>query len=561
MIVGLVLLGALVAGVVFGVRRLGRSGGVAGGSAVRRFFQYLLLYGLLVVVAIGLSGLVARLLGGTEIARFDEAQLARSLTFILVGGPLYGGVAVWSRRRMAADATETRSVGWALYATLASLTALVTAMFAFHDVLDWALGVEDYDGEALASLIVWGAVWAAHWIVDTRVTPQGHSQVHHLLGSLIGLGTSFVGLSSLLGSALESLFGLYGDVLAAGESALLRSAATLLVGAPVWVTYWSRTAARREKTALWLVYVLLFGVGGSLVAALTAAGGLVYDVLVWTIGDPRADDASRHFDDVPTLVAVLLVGALVWWYHRSVLEDRPGARSEVRRVYEYLMAGVGLLAAAGGVITVLVAFLEAIAGTGGVLVQTSAVNTLLGAVTFLVVGAPVWWVFWRRIQRAEPAEERAAPTRRIYLFLLFGVGGVAAVIALITAVFILLEDVFEGTVGSETARSARFAVGVLIATGAIAAYHWAVYRTDREHAPDRERGPRYVLLIGAPDDQIVGSIAHRTGGRVQAWPRTDGAGGPWSVEDVMTALGTVDEEEVVVLSDGAGLRIIPVDRR
>ncbi len=113
MIVSLLLAVGLMVAVVMGLRRLRRAGGASGGgaSAIRRFFQYLLLYGLLIVVAIGLSGLLGRLFGGGELVRFSQAQLARSLAFALIGGPMYAGVALWSRRQIAEDPSETQSFG------------------------------------------------------------------------------------------------------------------------------------------------------------------------------------------------------------------------------------------------------------------------------------------------------------------------------------------------------------------------------------------------------------------------------------------------------------------
>ncbi len=54
-------------------------------------------------------------------------------------------------------------------------------------------------------------------------------------------------------------------------------------------------------------------------------------------------------------------------------------------------------------------------------------------------------------------------------------------------------------------------------------------------------------------------MAHATGGRVQAWSTDDG-GAPWSVDDVVAALATAPEGEVLVLSDSTGLHAIPVHR-
>ena len=194
MIVSL-LVGTGVVAVVAVRRMTARGGGPATeGHAVRRLFQYLLLYALLVVVATGLSGLLGGLLSA-PLASADQSELARSVAFTVVGVPLFVLVALWSRRRLAVDPFEAASPAWALYITAASLTSLVVAMLALHDVLSWAAGLQVYSGRSLARLIVWGSVWGLHWWVQTRVVPADRYRVHHVVGSLIGLVTAATGLA------------------------------------------------------------------------------------------------------------------------------------------------------------------------------------------------------------------------------------------------------------------------------------------------------------------------------------------------------------------------------
>ena len=239
------------------------------------------------------------------------------------------------------------------------------------------------------------------------------------------------------------------------------------------------------------------------------------------------------------------------------------ARTEVRRVYEYLMAAIGLVAAAVGLTLLVVSGIEAAVGPETAVLGVSAVNTLLLAGTLLVVGSPVWWSFWSRIRRAaaaEPAVELASPARRIYLLVLFGVGAMAAVVALLVGVYVFFEDLVTGTVGPETLREMRVPIGILLSTGAIAGYHGAVYRAGRRILPRAAHGPDYVLLVGPPDPEIAHAVAHETGGRVQAWTAEDG-GSPWTVDEVMAALGASPAaDEVLVLSDASGVHAIPVHR-
>lgn len=110
------------------------------GHALRRFFQYLLLYGLLVVACVGVSGLLGQLLDRGVVLAVDASELARNLAFTVVGVPAFVGVALWSHRRLAADATEARSLGWAFYVAAACLTSLLTAMTGLGHVLEWPRG-------------------------------------------------------------------------------------------------------------------------------------------------------------------------------------------------------------------------------------------------------------------------------------------------------------------------------------------------------------------------------------------------------------------------------------
>ena len=554
--------------IVVVIRRLtGREDGFGiDGDVIRRFFQYALLLGLFGVAGGGLATLLGGVTAGAELARAGGADLARGLTFTIIGLPLYLGLAAWSRRRIGDDPAEAGSFGLAFYVTVATLVSLVVSMVALYDLLAWLLGVDTDDGRSVSRLIVWGAMWAVHRLVERRIVPDANTRVHHLLGSAIGLGVLFTGLAWLLIELLDAMFAFSGEAFVNGGAAtFLEPAIVAAVGALIWFVYWIRQAAGEDQSPLWVSYVLLVGVGGGLVTAIVAASTVVFDLLVWLVGDPATDTAAQHFEDLPAAIAVVIVGIAVWWYHHAVLDSTgPDERTEVRRVYEYLMAGVGLLAAAAGLTTVLVAFVEAITGRPDLEVGLSATNTLLAAATMLLVGGPLWGLYWGRIQRAEtamPEIEQESLTRRIYLFVLFGLGGVAAVIALLTGVFLFFEDLFEGRFGSETLRDVRFALGALTTTGAIAAYHWSVYRSDQQRAPSVPRGPRYVLLVGPADADITKTVGERTGGRVQAWPRRDGQGGPWSPDEVMESLAEVDDgEAVVVIADEHGLTAIPVDR-
>lgn len=563
---GLLVPIVLIALVIFGVRKIrsGEAHGALQGHSVRRFFQYLLLYGLVVVSALGLSGLLGRVLERSTLVVADKTDLARNLSFVVVGIPLYIVLAFWTRRRFAEDSSEARSFGWGFYVTMTSVTSLSVGMFALHDMVSWAVRVNDFRAPALARLIVWGSIWGMHWWVHLRSAPAGSSRAHHLLGSLIALGTVVVGLDQLISGAIARIWNFGGEAIFVSHGDLiLKGAVTLIVGAPIWFLYWIKNYSKATRDPLWFVYVLLVGVGGGLIMAVVSASTVLYSALVWLVGDAGSADASTHFRNVPTASGAVCVGVIAWWYHHAMLEeDRKAARTEVQRVYEYLMAGIGLLAAAGGLAMILVALVEALTSSS-VISGSGATNALLAAATLLIVGSPVWWVFWHRIQNAikrSPQEEHASPTRRIYLFILFGLGGIVAVGTLLVGVFFLFDDIFKGSFGLETIRRMRFALAVLITTGAIAGYHWLTYRSERELMAVAARGPRFVLLIGPRDAELAHMVSQFTRGRVQFWTRKDDQTVTWARDEVMRALEESKDEAIILLADSKGLRTIPIDR-
>ncbi|WP_147454049.1 DUF5671 domain-containing protein [Tessaracoccus antarcticus] len=529
----------------------------AGTRGVRRFFQYLLLFALTILAAVGVADLLGRLFGATT---SGGETLALPLSFTLVGLPLACLIAWWTRRAMRHDPEEAASLWYAVYLTLATWTALIVAMVALQALLSGALR-GDVNGDALARLVVWGALWALHWRL-ARPLGDMRGWPHLLVGSLIGLGTAAVSMGLLLGTSLGALLlDGPGELVFGTSGELARFGAMFITGALVWVRYWPGAAARLPRSTPWLAYVLPVGVGGGLLTALVAASILLWQVLVWLVGDHLGLNARQHFADSPSALAFTVVGLLIWWYHGAILAETRRNRSEVRRVYEYLVSALGLIAASAGVGMVIVAAIESF--TPGVDLGMSVVNTLLGAVTLLAVGVPVWWLFWSRIQRVradDPVSETASPTRRTYLVLLFGIVGVAAVVALLVAVFVLLQDVIAGTASAETLRSMRYALGVLVTAAAVSAYHGAVFREDRHVAlPNRPTGPRSVLLVGAPAPGLALALSRATGARTQVLVRSDGAAPPWSEETLIAALHAHPGEDLLVMG-GDPPEVLVLDR-
>jgi hypothetical protein len=546
------------------VRRVTRPGGGAvDGGSVRRFFQYSVLYGLVLVATSGVTGLLALATGPRPTVADEDAQLAGALTFTLLGLPILGAVVLWSRSVHRREPEERSTPGWAVYATVTALTALVMAMAELYEVVGGAVEGRTEVAAGL-TLVVWGGTWSLHVRLLRSTVPPHLARPHLAAGSLIGLGTLLVGVTGVIAEAgrlllLESGEGTPASTVDGGPFALA------VAGALVWWRYWLRGDRRARPDALWLVHVLLLGMGASLVMAVVGASLASYTALVWFVGDP-AWTSVRHFTGTPAAVGAAVAGGSSWWYHRQVLGGAAHPRrTEVDRVHDYLMAGIALSATAAGIVVLVVAGITSLLPAAVVERGGSAVNGALAAATLLLVGGPLWWVFWRRVRRATTAavaRELSSPVRRVYLLVLVGLSGVAAVVAVLVAGYAAVQGLLSGRMDAGTLHDVRVPLGVLVAAAAVAGYHGRTYREDRRTAPRigaaTHRGPRYVLLIGAPDDGVVAAVRRATRGEVRLLVRTDEPARPWVPDEVVAVVAVDPHPALAVIGAGEGLTTIPL---
>lgn len=546
----------------------GRAGGDRSGEPLRRFFEYALLLAVVVIVGIGLGGLLERALAEGSLVRRDEAALARSLAFVMVGLPALGWLAHRLYRRLRADPQERASFAWAAYLTVAQSAALLTAMVALARTLRWVLGEADYDAAALATAIVWSLVWAGHWVAAGRLGWPERLQLRDLFGSAAGLIGAAVaagyGLGSLLSSAYDEAFR---QVVAEAPGDAVRvAAAWLAVAVPVWWWHWLRRARRQEITGLWRGYVLLLGVLGGVLTALASLGATLFLVAQWLVGDPGTIAAADHFAPVAGAAGALAAGAAVWAYHRNVLAALRRERSEVDRVYNYLLSAVGLGAAAGGLATLLASAIDAALPSSRLVVDTPAGDVLAVAVALLAIGLPVWlrqWSAARRHAAADPHGERSSPVRRSYLLTVTGVGAVAALVSAIVLLVVLFEDALEGRLTAETLRNVEVPLSIFVTAGAVAVGHARELRVDRVLAPPPARpAVSDVLLIAGDGAELGAALADQVGVPVRAWRRLDGNGAaqPVPLDEVVAAVRASPHEHLLVLTDETGAyNLVPVE--
>lgn len=559
----------MIAVVVLVIRKVSKRATSSSNTAqpVRLFFQYALAFGLFMIVTIGLAGLLSRALDVSNIVNADQSSLASNLAFVVVGGPLLAGIIIWLRNSLRENPSEGHGLIPTFFATLAAIVSLLvflsSAIAALHNVISG----DEVLGSTLGRTIVWGTALILVLKISNSVIPKNDFRIQYFVGSFITALAALIGLVQVLGGVLalllsqQTFFDTQKLALVSPDNPIGIGLGTLVMSGALWIYYWIKNANTNKSDTLWLAYVLIAGVGGTLVIAITSLSISLYQVLVWFVGEPSSQNAGEHFASIPQSVATAFAGFLFWWYHKSLLPNE-SERTDVQRTYEYLVSAISLIASAIGISIVIVALIESLTSQVQ-LAGAGAINTLLGAGTVIVVAGPVWWHFWSRIQsiaRAESNAEHSSPVRRIYLFLLFGVGGIVAIVSLITIVVQLFDGILSSNLGANTFSEMRFAIGILISTGIVAGYHWEIYRHEKSVEVSFATTATNVLLVGPTSPELIQKLKAATGAKVSFLQRADASELVWPTEHVIELVAQSKEHDLLVLLEATGVKVVPVTR-
>ena len=565
-ILSLIPLLLIVAIAILVVRKISNRGLSTNSTAqpVRLFFQYALALGLFINFTVGLSGLLGRLLGASTDVVTDQSSLASYLAFVVVSGPLLAWLILWLKKSIASNSLDAAGFIPTFFATIAAVISLLvfmsSAIAVSHNLIDGASAL----GYTSARAIFWGIALIAVVRASNAVIPENDFRIQYFVGSFITAIVAIVGLINVLANLISAIIsqpiflGAQSPALISTRDNSLDGFGTLVVAGALWFYYWIKNANTKTNDKTWLTYVLVAGVGGALVIAITSLTVTMYQVLVWLIGNPASQVMSEHFDGLAASAASAIVGLLAWWYHKSLL-PRNSQRSQTQRIYEYVVAAISLTASTVGISIIIVAIFEAF--TSSIIVGDDAINTLLGAATVILVSGPVWVRFWTRIQgfaKTSEQEELTSPVRRLYLFLLFGVGGIVAIVSLITVAFQIINGILSSTLGNSTLNEMRFALGILISTGIVAAYHWEIYRHEKDVEVSFGSLTKSVLLVGPTNPEFVRALKAATDAKISFLERKDSGDLDWPTDRVIDLITDSKDRDLLILLESTGVKVVPV---
>ncbi|MGF1666284.1 MAG: DUF5671 domain-containing protein [Acidimicrobiia bacterium] len=549
----LIMVGGIGLGIAAAVRKSsGATPGDTAPGAARQLVVFALLFALVVIAAVGVSGLLGRVLdAGTELAGTDVTGLARSLAFTLIAGPL-AALLWWYLWKGIDDESERSSTIWPLYLAGMSITALITATVSLLVAITELIG-GDWRPRILATGVVWAGVWGWHRWMSFHPTksPTRLTDLAIVSGSVYGLavmtGGAITTLTSLLDAALDAV------TLAGGAGTpwwefTMQAAIWTVAGAVIWWWHWTHDDGRTLTTGLADTALVIAGVVATATAALAGAGLVVFSVLSLAFG--LADSTRQNLEALPFGIAALAIGGLAWAYHRPLAVSRSDATREATHL---TMSGLGLITAASGigviVNSILDSFTTDLAGTD------LRLELLMGGLSSLVVGGPVWWLAW---QPTRVAAATSTTGRRLYLVAVFGVGAVVALITLLVIGYRVFEFLLDGVVVGSLVDRVRAPLGLLVATGLVAGYHYPVWKREREavsaNLPQRRTVDHVILVTGSDPAPLRHVIEQATGAAITVWMRSDVNGTGPSPEHLSLALEGVTGKRVMVVT-GPGARV------
>lgn len=530
-LVAIVILGAIVAGIVFIVRRVSRRGGEAGGGGD------VILY-LLLALAVGVAGFalaqLAQVAFPADTLIFDTNEtVAASLAALVVSVP----IAIYLWRRLASRRIESAaSAGWTVYLAIIEAVFLTAFVVSAVTVLNWLLG--EGDSPRWTDLVVFGGIVVFHETAVRRTPPESDgADLPRVVGSAIGLITLSLGLGGGLYWVFDRIYSSLAAT-AGGADDVAIWISLLLVGGPVWWYRWLRPWEAEPGTprSVWLFLTSVFG----LVTALGSVIWLGAQVLVYLFDD--VEPAARYFSTVPTLATTGLVGLAVWWHHRHRLGVE---RTDPVRAYEYAMAGIGLLASIGGATG-----LTTLALGPSDLVDVGA-EAVVAAGFVLLSTLGIWGWFWRR-SSAVPRETEAGTTpRRFYVVGMAIITGLTSAGALIGTLVVLFRRILDVGTGDTLVVQASLFIYAGLAT-------WHLLRTnatDKELIVSDEVITPYSVTVVCSHPGLLAARFPKAA-TMKVVYRNDEAGvvTEQMADEIVAAVGHVSS---IVWVDGDGFRIAP----
>ena len=544
-------------------------------NTTKRLYFYGVSFVTLVVAVNGIVLLIQfliELFTQSAIAGWDN-QASLGLSMVIVGVPLWVLHWQYAQRQAAKQPDETASTLRKLYLYGVLFTASLVVFIAVHSLLFQVMGGDNISAYFAGQALVWGIVWAYHWSVERRdVGALGSLTLKrwYIYGTsvytLIALFGGVIGVLTVLFQwAYDSLFQT-GSVVSGGgvwNNTMQDGIASLVAGGAWWGFHWFYVARGDVESTLRQVYLNLFAFLGGAITALTATGIVLYTVIRWLLGGTELLAASDHFRVITEAVPFLFAGIALLIYHWQVLQDESrllaGRLAGAKRSFGYIMSAIGLGTAAVGVPLIVGAVIgQVLPESGDSIAGSEPVRDQLAfALTAIIIGAPLWYWYWPRMQRAVReggAEERGVLARRIYIYGVLGVLALAGIGSLIGFLTGLFNDLLRGDLTVDFLRNGRWMLGIILGSGALLPYHWQVLREDQREGGEPVTALKSVTLLagGESVNELTQQLKEALGVRIRLMNAVGESGvsalSDEQMEALLESISSVDAERLLLVA-------------
>ncbi|HEX2910129.1 MAG TPA: DUF5671 domain-containing protein [Chloroflexia bacterium] len=496
----------------------------------RRVYLYLVSIISLIMLLVGATSLLRLLLQlwlDTRLSNYvDNVNTYFRDEFSLYGAITLVGAIVWlthwilAQRSLLAPKGELErqsvlrklmvymTLGVTALVVFTSAASVLEAFLAYFSDLDRPYFIERIS-DPVARVLVYSAGWLYYWKVrsdDNRVVPEAkHASTlrrwYFYVVNYIALTVLALNLASLADQTWQVITG---RTISPGSSFIpmwaTAALAWIVASLAIWLWHWTwvqhqiTISEDEQHSPLRKVYLYMVLIQ-MIIVTLTSAALFLYTLLRYTLGDNLAEQSG---ESLLTATGVNVLPALIygvfWWYHdlalkadTALLVEELPLQANLRRLYHYLITLISLSVLAIGLarlLRVLADFWLHGQATSNFTRQAWS-DEISMFTTLILVGASVWFFYWRRLQQqtvVEGAEERFSLPRRIYLYLvLFG-----SVVALLFGTAWLFYQIFKliGTVVTGSFISdISWALGITITGGTILAYHLRTLILDLKARP------------------------------------------------------------------------------
>jgi hypothetical protein len=318
-----------------------------------------------------------------------------------------------------------------------------------------------------------------------------------------------------LQSATWAIIALLRNLLAGGGGTIGFIAfqiAVIVIALPIFLVHWlwaqrlaDREAGEREAS---LRCFYLYGMSAGFLGALVANAFSLAATLLWTVaGKPGSDSLFYSYSSPPqgildNLIAIIILGLLWFYQQRAISADakaapETGASATIHRLYIFVFSAWGLTMTTMAIIHV-IRWIMFQFGRGVMI--GGDIGTLTDEVARLIVGAPLWILFWRHAQGlySGPSEdERESALRKFYLYASVFV----AVLSAVTNATLILAGFFRRLLGLASQGDIRDPLPIVFGMAFLWAYHAYVLRREGDRAGEapRQAGIRrlYLYLVSA----------------------------------------------------------------